>query len=133
MLNALRHLDTSSEFVVIGLFAIIEMLITHNPKLEDRGDSITHQMQTKIPLLSRRFKRELPTHSYFGDADDAKIWTAMYAYRSAVAHGGVADFTKKLSLLKNPENANNYLRLAVRSLLRQAFEEPELYRDLKKC
>ena len=134
MLNSLRILPARSSFHVLGLFAIIEMLITHNPKLEDRGDSITHQMKSKVPLLARRFERPLPYDSYFGTAGTDKIWGALYAYRSAVAHGGELDFKKGvLQLLKSSGHADAFLLLVVKAMLRHSLREPHLYRDIRDC
>ncbi len=134
MFDSLRLLPANSEFHVLGLFAIIEMLITHNPKLEDRGDSITHQMQSKIPLLSRRFDRQLDFSSFFGNTTEKKIWAALYKYRSALAHGGVPDFHHKdLRILKNADNAKAFLKEVVKALLRHSLQEPQLYRDLRDC
>jgi hypothetical protein len=134
MYDSLSLLRDNSDFHVLGLFAIIEMLITHNPKLEDRGDSITHQMQSKIPLLSRRFEKPLDYSRYFGDTTEKKIWSALYAYRSAIAHGGVPDFhSGQLQILADADNAKAFLREVVKGLLRQALKEPQLYRDLRDC
>ena len=134
MYDALNSLMDNSEFNVIGLFSIIEMLITHNPKLEDRGDSITHQMQAKLPLLIRRFKSPVSHDKYFGSADIKKVWSALYAYRSAIAHGGVADFQKgSLQVLKSAELATEFLRSVVQGLMRHVLVEPQLFHDLKNC
>jgi hypothetical protein len=65
MYDYLLKMTPSHVFRILGLFAIIEMLITHNPKLEDKGDSITHQMRSKIPLLSRRFDKSIEIEKYF--------------------------------------------------------------------
>ena len=133
MYDSLRMLSPNSEFHVLGLFAIIEMLITHNPKLEDRGDSISHQMQSKIPLLSRRFRRPVDYQSFFPGANEKRVWTAMYGYRSALAHGGVPDFNAKLRILKDAPTSVAFLREAVKALLRHSLVEPKLYRDLRGC
>lgn len=134
MLDSLSFIAKNSPFQVIGLFAIIEMLITHNPKLEDRGDSITHQMQAKIPLLSKRFKIPLDYSRFFSDAGEKKVWQGLYGYRSAVAHGGTPDFqSRDLKILKNAQNADSFLREIVKALLRQALKEPQLYKDLRNC
>lgn len=133
MLDSLNDLPSGSDFLCLGLFAIVEMLITHNPVLEDRGDSITHQMKSKIPLLSRRFDRPLPIVEHFGNASSEKIWSALYSYRSSVAHGGVPDFDKKQKLLVSRENADKFLMIAVKSLIRHALREPDLYSDLRAC
>lgn len=133
MLNNLRVLPDNSTFHVLGLFAIIEMLITHNPQLEDKGDSITRQMKTKIPLLSRRFDRPLPYHEFFGNIEVTKVWGALYSYRSAVAHGGEPDFVKDLRVLKDRKTADAFLTITVESLIRNALYEPDLYKDLRQC
>lgn len=134
MLDSLTMIPKGSPFQVIGLFAIIEMLITHNPKLDDRGDSITHQMKSKIPLLARRFDRPLPYNEFFANVAPEKIWSQLYAYRSAIAHGGTVEFqTAKLKNLRDSDNANDFLRSTARALLRHVLREPDLYRDLKEC
>jgi hypothetical protein len=133
MSDSLDLLTPYSEFQVLGLFAIIEMLITHNPKLEDRGDSITHQMKSKIPLLSNRFDRQVDYPSRFGEASEAKVWSALYAYRSAIAHGGAPDFNKDLRVIKDAQTACGFLREVVNALLRHSLREPQLYRDIREC
>ena len=134
MIDALSLLPESSNFHVLGLFAIIEMLITHNPKLEDRGDSITHQMQSKIPLLARRFDRPLAYGNFANGASEKKIWGALYKYRSSLAHGGKPDFQSgELNILKSAENAKEFLNTVVKALVRDFLKEPFLYQDLRKC
>jgi hypothetical protein len=134
MFYALNYLNPFSDFHVLGLFAIIEMLITHNPKLEDRGDSITHQMQSKLPLLSHRFNRPLDYSCFSATSSEKKIWQALYKYRSALAHGGAPDFQGgELQLLKDKRNAKSFLREVVKALLRHSLKEPQLYKDLRNC
>jgi hypothetical protein len=55
MFENLNDLPEQSDSHVLGLFAIIEMMIAHNPNGKEIGDSITHQMKKKISLLTRRF------------------------------------------------------------------------------
>jgi hypothetical protein len=133
MLSNLKGLTHSSDLLVLGLFAIIEMLITHNPKLEDRGDSITHQLKSKIPLLERRFDRRLQYADYFGGASIEKVWSALYKYRSSIAHGGELDFKNGLSILKSKDNADQFLFEVVRGMLRHILREPDLYKDIRAC
>lgn len=133
MFDSLSALPSNSEFHVLGLFAIIEMLITHNPKLEDRGDSITHQMKSKIPLLSNRFDRPLD-YSLFQNASKDKIWSALYKYRSALAHGGIPNFgDQELKVLKDSNSAKLFLKETVKALLRHCLKEPQLFKDLRGC
>lgn len=134
VLMDLASLPPDSDFHVVGLFAIVEMLITHNPKGRDIGDSITHQMQSKVPLLVRRFVRPLSTDEFFGSVSSKKVWSALYAYRSAIAHGGSVDFSSgELRLLKDQITANKFLSAFVRRLIRHSYNEPDLYRDLREC
>ncbi|MES2279876.1 MAG: hypothetical protein V4542_00535 [Pseudomonadota bacterium] len=134
MFDALKQLPTKSEYQLLGLFAIIEMLITHNPKLEDRGDSITHQMQTKIPLLANRFNRKLDYASYFDNASEKRIWTALYSLRSSVAHGGETNVNRPdLRVLKDFHQAVSFVRSVVKGLLRHSLKDPQLYLDIKNC
>lgn len=133
MYSDIRKLNMS-EFYVLGLFAILEMLITHNPTLEDRGDSITHQIRSKIPLLTHRFVTPFIYTPYFGGCDPKKIWGALYACRSAIAHGGEPNFSNgPLASLKNLQNVKSFMLRFVAALIRHSFKEPQLYRDLRGC
>lgn len=132
MLDDVTLLPRHSAFRVLGLFSILEMLISHNPRLEDKGDSITHQMKTKMPLLMRRFDKPVVLAAYFGEAKSDKIWSQMYGYRSAIAHGGTPDF-KNLGAqgyLRSAENANAFLFAVVKATIRNYLREPVLYDDL---
>ena len=51
----LKALPRYSGLTIIGLFSIIESLITHNPK-QNIHDSLKHQIKTKTPLLRKRFQ-----------------------------------------------------------------------------
>lgn len=131
LLDSLAIQPAFSDFHVLGLFAIVEMLVTHNPKLEDRGDSISHQICTKLPLLFNRFASPIDMTSYFGQVAPKKVWAQLYGYRSAIAHGGTADFSSgSLQVLGSRDNALNFLRAVVKRLIRHAYAEPQLLRDL---
>lgn len=132
MLDEVTLLPSSSVFRVLGLFSILEMLISHNPKLEDKGDSITHQMKTKMPLLMRRFDKPMVLTTYFGETKSDKIWSQMYGYRSAIAHGGTPDFNslKEQGYLRSAANANAFLLAVVKATIRNYLREPMLYDDL---
>ena len=85
--NQLSSLPRNSELIIIGLFSVIESLITHSPKLTESADSLTHQIKTKIPLLTKRFERELDYDKYFQSANEDTIWSKLYKYRSNLVHG----------------------------------------------
>lgn len=128
----LRSLPRQSPMQFLGLFAVLESLLTHNPKPSDPYDSITRQVVNKVRLLNNRWRPQLD-YSPFNKANAKTIWTTMYSYRSALAHGGVADFSKDLKLLQDPETAKALLVQTVKSILRLALDEPQLIKDLKDC
>jgi hypothetical protein len=131
MFDDLKHLPHHSSFNILGLFTIIEFLITHKPT--DTGDSLAQQVATKIPLLSRRFYKTIDYSVFDQNASETTIWKKLYTYRSNIAHGNLSDFSKELSLLKNSYTAHNFLKSVVKKLLRHALIESQLYVDLKKC
>ena len=131
--DTLKSLPRKSELVVIGLFSIVESLITHCPKLTESSDSLKHQIKTKIPLLRKRFELPLDYNDFFGSAGEETIWSKLYDYRSEIVHGEQADIDSKLQILKSRENVIAFLRETVKLLLLLALKEPVLLRDLKDC
>jgi hypothetical protein len=127
MFLALRRVQ-HGELYALGVFAIIESLLTHNPVGD--YDSLTHQISTKFPLLSRRMPLPID-YSAFPDASDAQIWKMLYQYRSAIAHGSQPDFAGKLKRLKNADLVREFLDAALKALLRFALNEPRLVNDLR--
>ncbi|MBN3942987.1 HEPN domain-containing protein [Nostoc sp. NMS9] len=130
-LEELKHLPHNSEFKILGLFTIIEFLITH--KSIDTGDSITRQVINKINLLSKRFSKKLDYYQFFGNTPESTLWKKLYAYRSNIAHGGQPDFAKELLVLKDDFTAKKFLKLVVKMLLQHSLIEPQLYTDLREC
>jgi hypothetical protein len=62
------------------------------------------------------------------------VWTALYEYRSRVAHGVRPNFNDRdLRILRGPIEAEVFARVAARALMRHTLEEPELVKDLKAC
>jgi hypothetical protein len=131
----LKSLPRQSEFADLAVFGIIESLITHNPEKYDPTESLTRQVSSKMCLLSRRFERGLDYAAFFKGANDKlKLWKALYAYRSKIAHGDPADFKHNdLRLLESKKTASAFLREATKLLIIQAFIEPDLISDLKDC
>ena len=128
-----RELDAvppQNGFRVLGLFMLLEMLLTHNPGDKEIGDSLSHQISTKIPLLLRRAPF-LVDRAAFGNCSEVKLWKSLYLYRSKIAHGGSADFSKDLQVLKSPQVVDQYLTEVAKTLMRQALREPQLFDDLK--
>jgi hypothetical protein len=127
----LRSLPRFSDLIVIGLFSIIESLLTHNPS--GSADSLTRQISHKIPLLRKRFIRDVNYESWFEQGNEKQLWKKLYAYRSMIAHGAKVELSGKLSCLKNNGTVVSFLREIVKLLLIQALEEPVLMTDLKEC
>ena len=117
------------ELARVGELLLDLKVLTHQPRPDDRYDSLTRQITSKLALLNRRWN---PAFDYrpLGGASHEKIWPLMYAYRSAIAHGVKLDFTKKLALLKNADVANALVIDAVKKSIRQAYVEPRLMKDL---
>jgi hypothetical protein len=116
---------------VLGLFSVIESLLTHEPSGEH--DSLGHQIRTKMLLLNRRFNTPLDFSVFGAGAVPATVWSKLYAFRSIIAHGKEPDFSSKLQLLKDARTATAFLDSAAKALLRQGLVEPELILDLQDC
>jgi hypothetical protein len=129
LLLELKDLPRFSPLQILGYFAILESVLTHQPNPDDRYESITRQITQKLALLNRRWQPALD-YSSLGGASHEKIWTKMYAYRSSIAHGRKPDFKSQLALLKNADAANALIRDAVKKAICQAYLEPRLVGDL---
>ncbi len=128
--HSLPRLRGYNELFVLGLFSVIESLLTHNPVGE--SDSINHQIASKAILLSNRFATEID-YSTFGDVNRVKLWKLLYGFRSKIAHGGEPDFSKQFQVLDSTYTVQRFLEGFLRSLLQNALSEPRLYVDLKEC
>jgi hypothetical protein len=127
MFYRLREIK-ESEMYILGLFAVIECLLTHDPK--GSYDSLGHQIRSKIPLLDKRMKRPID-YTAFGDTRVDQLWRRLYEYRSTVAHGGQPDFGGSLQVLKSRDIVSDFLDTVVKALIRHALDEPELVLDLR--
>jgi hypothetical protein len=117
-----------NELTTLGLFSVIESLLTHNPRGE--MDSISQQIRKKVALVEKRLSMPLD-YSEFGEASHDTVWTKLYEMRSRIAHGSPIMFAKALAILKDAYTVELFLRASLRSVLRGALEEPELFVDLK--
>jgi hypothetical protein len=157
VLDALRHLHSSEpeaeasirrvladyqssrSYIRIGHmaflnhFALIEALVTHDPK-SNAGDSLNHQISTKLPLLFRRFRVPPDPKKFFQIDALTDVWKCLYEARSRYAHGAVADFTTgKMSKLVSFEQASRFTHLTLKEIFKLALREPDLLSDLKRC
>lgn len=132
LIDQLRRFPSFAHLQVLSHFMVLEMLLTHKPSDKEVGDSLAHQIRTKVALLSRRLPQPLNYSVFAADVSEDKVWTKLYSYRSAVAHGGVPDFEKELSVLRNAETAWSFMATATAMLARYALDEPQLVDSLKQ-
>ena len=118
----------------LSYFSIIECLLTHPPRPDDRTDSVTRQITSKMCLLSKRFQRELKYDSFFPNIPEPeKVWKRLYQYRNLLAHGANIDFQQKFSTLISTDNIRSFLVETIKLLILYALKEPEFLADLQKC
>jgi hypothetical protein len=130
----LNAIPVTSPLRFLGYFAILESLITHEQKANDPYSSLTRQVRQKMLLLGRRVKLPfLYERLEQGQSKLETIWNTLYGYRSAIAHGGLIDFSSKFKILGSPEQAVNFIKAATASVMRHALDEPELISDLREC
>jgi hypothetical protein len=126
-----RRFNNFGRLAVLAYFVIIEMLLTHNPGDREIGDSISHQLKTKISLLSGRLSQKLDYQLFEPSTSYDRIWGLLYSYRSDIAHGEHIEFAKKFRILKTEEDTWRFIASATRILLEHALKEPDLIIGLK--
>jgi len=131
--DTLRSVPLASELTVIGLFSVIESLLTHAPNNNDPTDSLVRQIKHKMPLVRKRFRRPIDHSTFFNGINEDTLWGKLYAFRSKIVHGESADISGKLLVLKNQRTVIKFLREIVKLLLIQSLCEPILLTDLKEC
>jgi len=131
--DSLKAIRKGSELRFLGYIAIIESLLTHNPEPGDPYASITRQIKRKLALLNNRWAPKID-YNTFEKSTPESIWTAMYKYRSIIAHGGSPDFNNnELRLLKSADHARDLARDTAKAITRQALIEPHFIKDLRDC
>lgn len=131
--DILRSVPLASELTVIGLFSVIESLLTHAPNKNDPTDSLTRQIKHKMSLVKKRFQRPIDHSTFFNGINEDNLWAKLYEFRSKIVHGESADISSRLSGLKNKMTVIKFLREIVKLLLIQSLREPILLTDLKEC
>lgn len=131
--DAVLNSRSDHGLLVVGLFSIIEGLITHRPRLKESLDSIGHQIRSKLTLLQRRFDFPINADAYFPNAKSEKLWPLLYTYRSCIAHGDEPDYGGKLKPLGGPQNVTRFLVELIRELAITCINDPTLVADLKEC
>jgi hypothetical protein len=100
------------------------------PNDKEVGDSLSHQICTKVALLERRLAKPL-NYGVLSEAKSDVVWKRLYAFRGAIAHGGIADFKGPLKVLQRSQAATEFLAEATALILRYALDEPALFDSLK--
>lgn len=130
LFRQVSRMHGSDHLSVLGLFSVIESLLTHNPRGE--YDSLGHQIRTKVLLLDKRFVRPID-YAAFDNVLPKTVWSKLYELRSRIAHGGQLDFKNSLKVLKDLNTSTDFLRQTTRRVLRHALVEPQLILDLRYC
>jgi len=126
LFDMLRCIPATSELTVIGLFSIIESLLTHAPNDKDPTDSLVRQIKHKIPLVRKRHRRRIDYKTIFNNnIKEDKLWEKLYAYRSKIVHGESVKLSNKLRVLKNQKTIVKFLREMVKLLLIGSLDEPK--------
>ncbi|WP_163537235.1 HEPN domain-containing protein [Gracilibacillus sp. YIM 98692] len=126
----LREIPSRSPFYTLGMFTILETLLTHRSEKV----SITHQIKNKLNLLNNNlFEEQVNFSEFFGDVKYEKVISLLYQYRSDIAHGNNTDFNGKLQTLKNPRLVSVVIHNTLKSVIKLSLKEPKLMADLKKC
>ena len=129
---SLKSMPRNSDMQVLGCFSILEALFTHKPKMNE-ADSLTHQIRTKMPMLSARFfERKVDYNGRFGNTPPETIWKAFYDYRSKLAHGDQPEIKADFQQLKDFPTAVGFLKEAVKLSLLLGLKDPDLLEYLKK-
>lgn len=136
--QTLDRLEDENSLKVLGYFAVLEGLLTHNPEKNDSVDSIQRQLTRNINCMNNRLKdigRDVD-FSNFGETKLKKIIASLYSYRSAIAHGG--DESQSRRTLENIAHTksdyfwiHDFVRNLTKRMLFSALREPQLVMDLK--
>ena len=129
----LRAIPISSPLRFLGYMAILESLIAHQPKPSDPYESLRRQVKQKMLLLGRRSYLKPPYECFGQHCRKDKLWTTLYDYRSAVAHGSSVDFGRgEFRMLGSARKALEFIKASTIAVMRHALDEPELVSDLRK-
>lgn len=130
----LQRLPPVSDMYILGLFSIIESLITHSPRLQESLDSITHQLINKLILIDGNFLCDpIDSKLFFGEHPHPTIWKKLYQFRSQLAHTSVASLPKELAILKSRDAICYFVEAKTKELIRFALKNPKLLFDIKAC
>lgn len=126
----LKLLDTDSRLRFLGYFAILEMLLTHDPKRGNKDKPINKQIAQNIATVESQLGRPLDYKSFFGKRNSGDLWRALYRYRSKIAHGVKPDLELHRTIV-TPARATMFMRNTVKEILRFTLENPAEVKRLK--
>lgn len=129
----LKALPRHSPMLIIGYFSLIESLIAHKPRMQESLDSINHQIQAKLLLLSKRFERQLEPPEGIKSTSESNLWKRLYKYRSALVHDPVTLVESEFKDFGGRQGIASFLKETVKLLLLFSLKEPEFIADLKNC
>jgi len=124
----------------LGYFSILEGLLSHAPAPKDPYDSIARQLERNLKLVTYELKKEGIELGLdcFGATSIKKIVSALYSYRSSIAHGGkVSGALENINKLRpgNTETNSSWVYSTLRKLTRRVLQlgvkEPELFLNIK--
>lgn len=87
--QSLKRVPRHEPLRILALFSVVEMLITHLPGGTEVGDSIGHQLRTKMVLLAPRFSQPLD-YSQFGGASPERTPSMNSEARSRTARRSIS-------------------------------------------
>jgi hypothetical protein len=128
---ALKEISNNSQFKIVALFSILELLLTTNSK-----QSITVQLKSKINLVMNLMDSPIDPMKYFKSPQSIPIQTIvgkLYDFRSNIAHGNISDFNSSLQILGSKDSAQKFLNDLTRKILKFCINNTTLIIDLKKC
>jgi len=130
LLQARKMVDHTA-LRILGVFAVLERLLTHNP---DFGyDSLSHQIYAKLAVIDPLLHAPLD-YSVFQESDPKKVWKHIYSYRSRIAHGTIPRFDQgALRMLNNAQTIDSFVQSVAKAILRMALDRPQFIADLKAC
>ena len=129
LFNDLLRIDENSDMWILGLFAVIESVLTSRPEPTDPTSSIGRQIRNKMPLIENRLTPL--NYSEFGESiSPHKVWKLLYGIRSSIAHGSLPSYSAPV---ESRDRVSQFMVSAVQLTLRALLFETQLVSDLKKC
>ena len=129
LFNGLQRIDRNSDMWLLGLFAVLESILTSKPEPTDPTSSIGRQIWNKIPLLENQFERL--NYRTFGDSiSPSKVWKLLYGIRSSIAHGNRPSYQQPMS---PREAVFSFVLSATKLALTARLRNPTLVDDLRAC